>query len=308
MDEKIARFLHFLKADKAAAPNTVVAYSSDLHQFATYLRELEQVHIDGRIVWSRVSTETILGYAKRLRAANLAETTIARRTAAIKSFFSHLHDWGYVKTDPGFGLPNPRINRLAPQPLTKHEVETLLAQPHPDTPEGMRDRAMLELMYETGLRNSELVALWVANVNLSEQTVYCSGRGPRERTLPLPEKTVATIVNYLENGRPRLGRRPKGHPLFVNCRGEQFTRQGFWLILKQHAQAAQLDARVCPSTLRDSFATHLLQSGVPTDVVRQRLGHANVSTTRVYASLVAAQQREWFEKAHPGSRRRAVPK
>lgn len=199
-------------------------------------------------------------------------------------------------------LPPPRVGKTLPKAITPNEIDELLEQPaRRSTPEARRDRAMLELLYATGVRVTELVSLDMSNLNLDPRSPYvrCVGKGAKERSIPIHDHALEALVNYLEEGRPLLVRERNEPALFVNRRGERLTRQGFWLILKGYARSANLSKEITPHTLRHSFATHMLRGGMPLRNVQEMLGHANISTTQVYTHLTSDHLREVYERAHP---------
>jgi integrase/recombinase XerD len=230
---------------------------------------------------------------------------VARKVAAVKSFFSFLQAEGKVKVNPTETLASPKVGKTLPKPLTVQEIDELLEQPlRRNTPEAKRDRAMLELMYATGLRVTELVSLDLKDINFDPDNphVRMVGKGNRERQLPLFENAAQEVSEYLKQARPRLVGNRSETALFVNRRGERLTRQGFWLILKGYAADAGIEGRVTPHTLRHSFATHMLRGGMDIHKVQELLGHANISTTQVYTQVSREHIREAYEKAHPRAR------
>jgi len=301
MDEHIGHFLNFMSVEKGASGNTVAAYRNDLQQFDGYITSLRG---NGKPrEWERTERDLIVDYLLSLRRKNYAEATVARKVAAIKSFFQYLQAEGTIRGNPAESLESPRVGRSLPKPLSVTEVDELLEQPMKrNTPEAKRDRAMLELLYATGLRVTELVSLEVDDVNMSGPYVRCMGKGSKERTIPIHEQAAAAVAEYLNEGRAPLVKNRKENALFVNRRGERLTRQGFWLILKQYAKEANIATPVTPHTLRHSFATHMLRGGAPLRNVQELLGHANISTTQVYTQIANEHVRQVYEKAHPRAR------
>ncbi len=297
MHDPLDEFLTFLSAEKGASSNTVAAYRNDLRQLVTYLTPKN----DGKR-WEKVDRMLIQDFILDLKNRKYAETTVARKVAAIRSFFSFLESEGVISDNPTQGLASPRVGKTLPKAISPTEVDELLEQPcKRSTPEARRDRAMLELLYATGMRVTELVSLDLANLNLDTENAYvrCFGKGAKERIIPIHEQAAEAIQEYLEQARPLLVRNKNEKALFVNRRGERLTRQGFWLILKGYARAANLREDVTPHTLRHSFATHMLRGGMPLRHVQEMLGHANISTTQVYTHLTTDHMREVYEKAHP---------
>lgn len=295
-DEHVAQFLDFLAVEKNASHNTISAYRNDLAQFESYARST------GLVGWEAIRGETVTGFLEDLRARSYKDATVARKVAAVKSFFGFLASEGLVKADPTEQMKSPQVGKSLPRALTVDEVDELLEQPaRRNTPESQRDKAMLELLYATGLRVSELVALDLNDVALESDpvTVRCVGKGERERVLPLPQRPVDELRQYIFKVRPRLVRHRREGALFVNRRGERLTRQGFWLILKNYAREAKLDKAITPHTLRHTYATHMLSGGMPLRNVQDALGHASISTTQVYTQLTNGQKRIEYDKAHP---------
>ncbi len=302
MEDRIGHFLHFLSAEKGASENTIAAYRNDLSQFHTFL---SNVKLNGNPTdWRRINKDTIVSYVLELKERRYAEASVARKVAAVKSFFQFLQAEGAIKHNPTESLESPRVGKSLPRPLTVQQIDELLEQPAKrGTPESLRDRAMLELLYATGLRVTELVSLDLDNISLNPRSpsVRCLGKGAKERAIPIYEQALRALVHYLNEGRPRLVKNKRERALFVNRRGERLTRQGFWLILKQYAREAGIDAQgpVTPHSLRHSFATHMLRGGAPLRSVQELLGHANISTTQVYTQITDEHVRRVYEQAHP---------
>ena len=304
MNDPLDEFLSFLSAEKGASNNTVAAYRNDLRQLISYMRPKEdggKPNGDGKS-WQKVDRIIIQDFILDLKKRKYAETTVARKVAAIRSFFSFLESEGMNAGNPTEGLASPRVGKMLPKAISPNEVDELLEQPcKRSTPEARRDRAMLELLYATGMRVTELVSLDMASLNLDPENAYvkCSGKGAKERVIPIHEQAAEAVQDYMDEARLILVRNKNEKALFVNRRGERLTRQGFWLILKGYARAANLHEDVTPHTLRHSFATHMLRGGMPLRHVQEMLGHANISTTQVYTHLTTEHVREVYEKAHP---------
>ena len=301
MDPHIGHFLNFMSVEKGASGNTVAAYKNDLQQFDRYIIS---VNGNGKARdWETLQRDVIIDYLLTLRSRNYAEATVARKVAAIKSFFQYMQAEGAIHGNPAESLESPRVGRSLPKPLSVTEVDELLEQTMKrTTPEAKRDRAMLELLYATGLRVTELVSLDVEDLNMEGPYVRCMGKGSKERTIPIHEQAASAVADYLNEGRAALVKNRKESALFVNRRGERLTRQGFWLILKQYAKEANITSPVTPHTLRHSFATHMLRGGAPLRNVQELLGHANISTTQVYTQIANEHVRQVYEKAHPRAR------
>lgn len=299
MDDHIGQFLHFMSVEKGASGNTISAYRNDLQQFRSFLESTRSGN-NGHY-WSAADRNVISQYLLELRGRNYAAATVARKVAAVKSFFQYLKEQGVVAENPTERVDSPRVGKALPKALTPAQVDELLEQPAKrDTPEARRDRAMLEVLYATGMRVTELVSLDMGHVHLDPVRPYvrCFGKGSKERTIPIYESAAQAVRAYLDEGRPHLIRNHREQALFVNRRGERLTRQGFWLILKQYARQAGIDY-VTPHTLRHSFATHMLKGGMSLRHVQELLGHANISTTQVYTQLTTDHVRQVYEQAHP---------
>ncbi|MEE9278339.1 MAG: site-specific tyrosine recombinase XerD [Dehalococcoidia bacterium] len=303
MDEQVQQFLGFMSIEKGAAANTISAYRNDLEQFRQFVH-LAPSNGQSR-TWGEVNPELLQDYIGQLRKKEYADATVARKVAAVKSFFNYLTAEGVVASDPTETLSSPRVGKTLPKALSVREVDELLEQPRKrSTPEAKRDKAMLELLYATGMRVSELVALNLDSIELhnNRATVRCLGKGGKERLIPIHEQAVHALRVYLQDARPELARSRREKALFINRRGERLTRQGFWLILKNYAKAANIPNDVTPHTLRHSFATHMLRGGAPLRSVQELLGHANISTTQVYTQLTDAHVRRVYDNAHPRAR------
>jgi integrase/recombinase XerD len=297
MRKSLNDFLAFLAVEKGTSANTVAAYRNDLQQLADFIGIRR-----GSSGWQSLDRTAIQDFILDLKQRGYAETSVARKVAAVRSFFAFLSAEGTVAVNPTEGLTSPRVGKSLPKAISPNEVDELLEQPaRRATPEAKRDRAMLELIYATGMRVTELVSLDMSNLNLDPRSpwVRCLGKGAKERTIPIHDQALEALVGYLEDGRPLLVHNKDEDALFVNRRGERLTRQGFWLILKGYAKAANLSPDITPHTLRHSFATHMLRGGMPLRNVQEMLGHANISTTQVYTHLTSDHVREVYERAHP---------
>lgn len=297
MRKSLGEFLVFLAVEKGASANTIAAYKNDLQQLADFIGS--RASSDG---WRSLSRSDIQDFILNLKERGYTETSVARKVAAVRSFFAFLAAEGSITANPTEGLSSPRVGKTLPKAISPNEVDELLEQPaRRSTPEAKRDRAMLELLYATGMRVTELVSLDMENLNLDPRApfVRCVGKGAKERSIPIHDHALEALNGYLEDGRPMMVRNNVEPALFVNRRGERLTRQGFWLILKGYAKSANLGAGVTPHTLRHSFATHMLRGGMPLRNVQEMLGHANISTTQVYTHLTSDHVREVYERAHP---------
>jgi len=296
MGEEIQSFLNHLSVEKGFSGNTIDAYRNDLNQLASFLEENQGYKPE----WSTVDRNLLISYILDLKERNYASATVARKVAAVKSFFGFMVADGILSSDPTENLSSPKVGKSLPKPLSIGEVEALLAEPAKgSTPEAKRDVAMIELLYAGGMRVSELVSLNTGDVNLEAGFARCLGKGAKERIIPIHQQAIKAVDEYMVAARPRLLRDEEEEALFLNRRGERLTRQGFWLILKAHAIAAGIKRAVTPHTLRHSFATHILSGGADLRAVQELLGHANISSTQIYTHLTSEHVRQAYEKAHP---------
>ena len=298
MDSRISEFLTFLAVEKNASENTISAYRSDLAQFEKSVAH--QTSGNGAS-WEAITDQMLLAFVEELRERRYKAATVARKVAAVKSFFSFMAAEGILTCDPTEELRSPQVGKALPRTLTPEEVDELLEQPaRKNTPVAQRDKAMLELAYATGMRVTELVSLDVGHVALESDpvTVRGIGKGDQERALPLYQRSVDELRQYIFHVRPKMVRNRNEGALFVNRRGGRLTRQGFWLILKNYAREAGLDG-ITPHTLRHTYATHMLSGGMPLRNVQEALGHASISTTQIYTQLTDQQKREQYDQAHP---------
>lgn len=289
----VERFLAILGSERGFSANTIAAYRNDLGQFVAYLQDPPaEDHCPAVSAWEELTDQHLSTYLVHLRSRSYATSTIARKTAALKSFCTFLVSEGILRADPSDRLAAPRVNRFTPRALSVAEVERLmdaprrLAQQSPNgaaRPEPLRDWAMLEMLYATGMRVSELVSLDCEDFDSERGIIRCAGKGERERALPLTPRALQPLHLYIKESRPRLA--TSDYPaLFLNHRGRRLTRQGFWLILKSYAEQAGIED-VTPHTLRHTFATHALRGGADIREVQKRLGHVSISTTQVYQQL-----------------------
>jgi len=297
--EEINSFLNYLTVEKGFSENTLDAYQNDLSQLASFVEE-EASKQGVAASWANFSRQGMLSYLLNLQERRYAATTRARKVAAARSFFKFLVSEGTIKEDPTQNMETLNVGRSLPKPISVSQVRALLEQPSKrSTPEAKRDAAMLQLLYASGMRVSELVALNLEDINTKTGDVRCFGKGHKERLIPIHRQAASAVEEYLKEARPKLVRRDTEKALFLNRRGERLTRQGFWQILKGYAKAAGLEAEITPHTLRHSFATHMLSGGADLRAVQELLGHANISTTQIYTHLTSEHIRRAYEKAHP---------
>lgn len=278
MEEHVEHFIRYLAAERGYADNTLSAYRNDLRQFYLFV-----VNTRPDIVsWALVDLMLIQAYLLDLKARAYSPSSVARKIAALKSFYYYLTEKRVVAVNPTIDLEPPRVTKVPPRALSTEQVTALLNAPAEPTPKGLRDRAMLEVMYATGLRVTELVTLQLEDYD-PRTSMLTVGQGAHERTVPLTEPARAALDAYLARARAALGAPPDDGVLFANPRGEPLTRQGIWLILKQYVARAGIEAPVTPHSLRHAFAVHRLEQGASLQDVQRLLGHAHLSTTHLYS-------------------------
>ncbi len=288
----LEEFNNYLTDVKKASANTLASYMRDIRQFEEYLVS------HGLPELAEAEDGELAGYIDWLRHAGKSPATVSRCIASLKCFYALLVDKGVVEHNPALGLvPEKSVQKL-PQILTSKEVELLLEQPECSDMKGYRDRAMLELLYATGIRVSELISLDIIDVNLAGGFIRCRGR-EKERIIPLYPKAVKALQEYVEFIRPQMIASPDEPSLFVNLSGERMSRQGFWKIIKTYQQKAHIEKTITPHTLRHSFAAHLLENGADLKSIQEMLGHADISSTQMYSHLVKKQLKDVYNKAHP---------
>ncbi len=293
LDLLVDEYLSTLAVERGYSPRTIEAYAADLKDFLSFLEAqgLRQV--------SEVSPAHILLYLSQLRRRGLTEETMSRRLSALRGFFGFLVLEHGLSENPLVLIEGPRPRRKLPVVLSTEEVKRLLDAPDKTSPLGLRDRAMLELAYSSGLRVSELVGLLVYDLNMEVGFVRVRGKGSKERLVPMGDFAREALRAYLNKGRPKLLKDPTEGHVFLNRRGRPLTRQRVWQIIKQHALKAGLPARITPHVLRHSFATHLLEQGADLRTVQMLLGHASLATTQVYTHVQAETLRRIHAKYHP---------
>ncbi len=292
MEPLIDRFLEHLVVERGLAQNSLEAYQRDLTRYGSYLNGRQQQV-------TTLDRAEVPRYLLGLREAGLSPRSVARHLAAIRQFHRFLVREGHSTDDPTAHLESPRPWRRLPTVLSSEEVERLLALRAATNPQALRDHAMLEVLYASGLRVSELVGLRLADLDLSVGVVRILGKGDKERLVPLGEVAVASLRAYLAHGRPRLEKRLAYPYVFLGRHGRGLTRQTFWQLLKRYVGAAGITKRVTPHTLRHSFATHLLERGADLRSVQLMLGHADIGTTQIYTHLSRAHLKAIYDKHHP---------
>ena len=289
----VDEFLTYLELERNLSSHTLEAYARDLKDFQTFLQK------EGGITPEEAGTEDILLFLEELKRRGLSSRTLARKLSALKSFYRFLELEERIEHNPLLLIEGPRLPRNLPKVLSVEEVERLLSAPDLSTPQGLRDRAMLETLYATGMRVSELVRLTFAQLNLSAGFVRIFGKGKRERLVPLGDLAREYLERYLREARPLLCGGKETPYVFLNRKGDPLTRQRFWQIIRDYARRAGITREISPHVLRHSFATHLLQGGADLRSVQMMLGHASLSTTQIYTHLDLRNLRAVHEKHHP---------
>lgn len=292
MTNDIDNFITYLQDVKKTSKNTQISYERDLKKMNNFLRE------QGITSVSEITETGLNSYILYLEKEGKKPSTISRSIASMKAFFSYLQKQDYVNKDLAANLKAPKIEKKMPSILTPDETVRLLEQPSGDTPKELRDKAMLELLYATGIRVSELIALKLSDVNIAMEYLTCSDTH-KERIIPFGRIARKAIENYLESGRPKLVKDESCDLLFTNCSGSPMSRQGFWKIVKYYGNKAGIVSEITPHTLRHSFAAHLVNNGADLKSVQEMLGHSDISTTQIYTQMNQSRIREVYTRAHP---------
>lgn len=293
MKELIDTFLNYLSVERGLSNNTIISYREDLN---TYLDFIEKSNID---VLSKISKDNITNFMFAQKDKGIGVNSVARRLAAIRMFHRFLTRERILKSDPSTLIESPKLWKRIPETLSLNEVEVLIAQPNVRNVQGIRDKAILETLYATGMRVSEAVNLRKDNVNLDIGFLRCIGKGSKERVIPVGKKAIVSIQRYLEVSRPKLLKNKESEFLFVSRFGKKISRQSFWKIIKKHAQAARIKKPIKPHILRHSFATHLLEHGADLRSVQEMLGHSNISTTQIYTHINKDRLKSVHKQFHP---------
>lgn len=292
METYIAGFVNYLQDVKKSSKNTILSYQRDLNKFFAYLEDMKVKDI------KKVNNTSLNSYVLLMEKENFATSTISRNIATLKAYFNYLFKQGIVADDPAEKLKAPKIEKKLPGILSVEEVTLLLDQPSGNSNKEIRDKAMLELLYATGIRVSELISLTLDDVNITSGYIRVS-EGSRERIIPFGSVARTALKSYLKNARPGMIATESETVLFTNCSGQPMSRQGFWKVLKQYAKRAGIEADITPHTLRHSFAAHLVENGADLRSVQEMLGHSDVSTTQIYAKMTNNRIKEVYAKAHP---------
>ncbi len=291
MQKQIKNFLDFIENDKKVSQNTLQSYRRDIMQYSAYIE-------DNKINYLKIDEKGIRDYLKYMNDIGKKSSTISRSLASIRSFYQYLLRVKKIKKDPTEGIQSPKIEKRVPSVLTSQEVELLLEQPKNVDLKGIRDKAMLEFAYATGMKVTEIISLNLEDVNLEEGYVVCKGR-ERTRNIPLGSLSIKALKDYIENSRNILIKDENVKALFVNTNGQRLTRQGFWKIVKYYKEQAHISKDITPHILRHSFATHLLQNGADLKAIQTMLGHSDISSTQIYMQFQDATIQNIYKKAHP---------
>ncbi len=292
MEALVQKFVNFLERDKRLSVNTLQSYRRDIEQYFSYLQEINLQNI------SNSNKTTVIAYLLYLQKKGRATSTISRNLASIRSFYQYISKNKLIDHDPTAELESPKVEKKLPQILSPEEVELLLEQPQCVDLKGYRDKAMLELLYATGIRVSELIQLDVSDLNIEMSYIRCN-KGSKERIIPIGSMAVNALKEYLSKSRPLLIQNPEEPALFVNINGSRLTRQGFWKIIKQYKNQAQINKDITPHTLRHSFAAHLLENGADLRSIQEMLGHSDISSTQIYAQIAKNRIKDIYKKTHP---------
>ena len=288
----VQQYGSFLQNEKKASANTFASYMRDLRQFNDRMKVLGVTDLSG------IKAEQVQEYADWMRGCGKSASSVTRSMASIKSFYAYLIKQGVVETNPAREVTTEKASKKFPQTLSNREVELLLQQPQLTDDKGRRDHAMLELLYATGIRVSELINLDLTDVNFQTGLLFCRSKG-KSRFIPMYQEAIRALDDYTRHVRPRLLETRDESALFVNMSGERMSRQGFWKIIKYYQEKAQIDKDITPHMLRHSFAVHLLENGADLRSIQQMLGHADISSTQIYAHVVGGSLKNVYEKTHP---------
>ena len=293
MEEAIQKFISYLRKTKKSSPNTELSYKRDLEKLSRYLND-----VAGITSWRDVTVTDLNAYVLSMEKEQYAPTTISRTIASTRTFFYYLLKQGLIAGNPADEVKAPKIEKKLPDILSVEEVASLLSMPDGKSPKGLRDRAMLELLYATGIRVSELIGLSLSDVNMTVGYITCRDR-MRERAIPFGNAARTALLDYLNEGRSAFPGADECRFLFMNISGKPMSRQGFWKILKGYAAEAGIEHEITPHMLRHSFAAHMIENGADLRSVSEMLGHSDISTTQIYLNLNLGKMRDVYDKAHP---------
>ena len=287
----VEEYITYMQKVKHKSKNTLDSYRRDVNQFVAFITDTS-----GSV--EKATKSDIHLYLLELKKNGRAAASISRMVTSLRSFYSYLIINRYTDTDPTENLEAPHVEKKLPKILTSEQISKLLSSPDITEPKGIRDKAMLELLYATGIRVSELIGLHIVDVDLKMKYIHCI-TGTKERIIPIGDRAVQAVAEYLEVAREKLLKNQKSDMLFVNCSGGSISRQGFWKVMKHYGDKAGIDAEITPHMLRHSFAAHLIENGADVKSVQSMMGHADISSTQIYTNLIDAHIRKVYEKAHP---------
>lgn len=295
MQDAVSDYLHFLRVERQLSSNTLSSYERDLK---AYIKDLSKVQ--NITTLNNVERIHILSHLQLLKIGGNSSRTLARHISSIRSFHQFILREKVSNTDPTVHLEMPQMDKTLPKILSIEEIEELIAAPNTGKPQGLRDRAMLEILYATGMRISECISLNLEDLHLTMGFVRCFGKGGKERIIPLGRSALTACENYLKEGRPKLIKPTnKTGAIFVNQRGKALTRQGVWKLMKEHARKAGIQNEIMPHTMRHSFATHMIENGADLRAVQEMLGHADISTTQIYTHVSKIRLKDVYKQFHP---------
>ncbi len=292
MEKEIGAFITYLHNVKNTSENTEMSYKRDLEKVSHFM-ESRDIHET-----KDIKAQDLADYVKFLESSKFAAATVSRNIASLKAFYHYMVQEGLVEEDIADKLKAPKIEKKVPEIMSPDEVVRLLEQPSGDSPKEIRDKAMLELLYATGIRVTELITLNLSDVNMQMSFILCRDRN-KERIIPFGAAAKNALARYLDGTREEMLENKKSEVLFANCSGQPMSRQGFWKLIKHYAKKADIQADITPHTLRHSFAAHLVENGADLRSVQEMLGHSDISTTQIYANLNHNHIREVYAKAHP---------
>ena len=317
----IEDFAYYLKNERKLMKNTLDSYAGDIRAFEkymidnslsidnitkariiTYLLYLKKnVMILALVILSidNITKARIITYLLYLKKNGKATSTVSRNLASIRAYFQFLQNSGYINENPALNLESPKVEKKLPSVLTKREVEMLLEQPHSDEPKGLRDKTMMELLYATGVRVTELISLDICDIDIDNGLLYCRNSSNKCRTIPIGSCCLKYIKQYINGGRNKFGPDTEEKALFLNFHGERITRQGFWKIVKYYTKKANINKTITPHTLRHSFAVHLVENGADLQSIQEMLGHSDISTTQIYSKINDTKIKEVYSRTHP---------
>jgi len=288
----INEYMSFMADERHKSLNTLESYKRDITQYITYL---ENNNISGPEMAER---KDVLMYLNNMKNMGRADSTLSRTATSLRSFYMFLNVKGFIDKDPTIHLEGPHVEKKPPKILNFEDVERLMEQPDEGERKGCRDKAMLEVLYATGIRVSELINLDIDDVNTEVKFLRCK-TGKRERIIPMGNKAVRCLADYIDNAREDMLKDDEEKALFVNCNGTRLTRQGFWKLIKYYSRRAGINTEITPHTLRHSFAVHLLENGADLKSIQEMMGHADISSTQVYSAIVSTKLQEVYARSHP---------